>query len=209
MPTRSIKVKLIVSRRDGGQPLRRALWSTHEAVNAATRYYEERLLLMRGEAYRLGEEEITQSSVMDSLTELIKQAVLRNGGTPGDDNEDAVTLLRQLYEHIVPSSIEKDGTAQAAAAYIGPLTDPASQGFWGVYDKLARQKPNWVTLVDEDDGLAVFKLAVDDTEALAVAKAWLSTPNANEWMSDTGSPATWMRQARKGEAEWPDLGLWA
>jgi hypothetical protein len=33
MPTRSIKVKLIVSRRDGGQPLRRALWSTHEAAH--------------------------------------------------------------------------------------------------------------------------------------------------------------------------------
>jgi hypothetical protein len=89
----------------------------------------------------------------------------------------------------VPSSIEEDGTAQAENAYIGPLTDPASQGFLGVYDKLARQRPNWVTLVDEDDGSAVFKLAVDDAEALAVAKAWLSTPNANEWMSDTGSPA--------------------
>ena len=129
MPTRSIKVKLIVSRKDDGQPLRRALWTTHEAVNAATRYYEERLLLMRGEAYRLGDEEITQASVVDSLNDLIKQAVSRNGGTPADNNKDAVTLLRQLYEYIVPSSIEKDGTAQAANAYIGPLTDPESKGF--------------------------------------------------------------------------------
>ena len=83
MPSRLIKVKLIFSRNDVGQPLRRALWSTHEAVNAATRYYEERLLPMRGEAYRLGEEEIAQSNVMDSFTELIKQAVSRNGGTCG------------------------------------------------------------------------------------------------------------------------------
>jgi len=88
---------------------------------------------------------------------LIKQAVSSNGGTPGDNNEDAVTLLPQLYEYIVPSSIEEDGTGQAANSYIGPLTDPASLGFPSVYDKFARQKPNLVTLVDEDDGSAVFR----------------------------------------------------
>ena len=88
---------------------------------------------------------------------MIKQAVASNGGTPGDNNEDALTLLPQLYEYIVPSSIEEEGTGQAASSYIGQLTDPASLGFQNVYDKFARRKPNLVTLVDEDDGSAVFR----------------------------------------------------
>ena len=51
MPTRSIQVKLVLARGDGGKPLRQSLWATHAAVNEATKFYEQTLLLMRGESH--------------------------------------------------------------------------------------------------------------------------------------------------------------
>lgn len=192
MPIRSIRVKLVVPRGDDGRPLRQSLWATHDAVNAATKFYEQRLLLMRGQSYVTADGEVGEEAVLDELRLLIGEAKVRNGGEDDGQYHEEIKLLRSLYERIVPSSIGANGTAQAAGAFIGPLTDPESKGFLGVYDKLARPIPNWVSLVE-----------AQDQSALSVANAWLTSPNAETWMSDTGSPAGWLRLARKDDPEWP------
>ena len=148
MPTRSIKVKLFLPRGEAGQSLRQSLWATHAAINAATRFYEQQLLLMRSESYVTGDEEVEEAAVNDGVRQLVREARARNGGAGDTMDDEAVTLLRKLYERIVPSSIGEDGTAQASNAFIGPLTDPWSLGFLGVYDKLERPVPNWVSLVE-------------------------------------------------------------
>ena len=66
MPTRSIQVKLVVPRGDEGRPLRQSLWATHDAVNAATKFYEQRLLLMRGESYVTANGEVGEAAVMNN-----------------------------------------------------------------------------------------------------------------------------------------------
>ena len=192
MPTRSIQVKLVVPRGPDGLPLRQSLWATHKAVNAATHFYESRLLLMRGDSYVSGENEIEKTAVINELRALIEAARDRNGVSGGAVGDEVIALLRKLYEHLVPSSVGKDGTAQAANAFIGPLTDPESQGFLGVFHKLSRPVPNWVALV-----------AAEDPSALSVANDWLKSSNSDAWMDDTGSPAGWVRLARKGDPEWP------
>ena len=63
MPTRSIKVKLFLPRGEAGQSLRQSLWATHAAINAATKFYEQQLLLMRGESYVTGDEEVEEAAV--------------------------------------------------------------------------------------------------------------------------------------------------
>ena len=51
MPVRSFNLKLVVPRGSDDRMLREALWTTHAEVNAATRYYEERLLCLRAMPY--------------------------------------------------------------------------------------------------------------------------------------------------------------
>jgi hypothetical protein len=192
MPTRSIQVKLVVPRGDEGRPLRQSLWATHDAVNAATKFYEQRLLLMRGESYVTADDEVSQGVVLDELRLVIGEAKVRNGGENDGQHDEEIKLLRNLYERIVPSSIGEKGAAQAAGAFIGPLTDPESKGFLGVYEKLERPIPNWVSLAE-----------AEDPSALSIANEWLHSPNSQTWMSDTGSPAGWVRLARKDDPEWP------
>ena len=192
MPTRSVQVKLVVPRGGDDKLLRQSLWATHAAVNDATKYYEQRLLLMRGDSYVTGDGEVEKEAVVDELRELVREAKIRNGAVDNGSDDEAVNLLRNLYERIVPSSIGEDGTAQAANAFIGPLTDPESRGFLGIYEKLERLVPNWVSLVK-----------AESPTALEVANDWLNSPNSATWLSDTGRPAGWVRLARKGDPEWP------
>ena len=51
MPVRSFNLKLVVPRGSDDRMLREALWTTHAEVNAATKYYEERLLCLRAMPY--------------------------------------------------------------------------------------------------------------------------------------------------------------
>ena len=116
MPTRSIKVKLFLPRGEAGQSLRQSLWATHAAINAATKFYEQQLLLMRGESYVTGDEEVEEAAVNGGVRQLVREARARNGGAGDTTDDEAVILLRKLYERIVPSSIGEDGTAQATGA---------------------------------------------------------------------------------------------
>ena len=108
MPTRSIQVKLVVPRGQDGLPLRHSLWATHDAVNAATHFYESHLLLMRGDSYVMGESEIEKTAVINELRALIEAARKRNGVSGGEVDDEAIALLRKLYEHLVPSSVGKN-----------------------------------------------------------------------------------------------------
>jgi hypothetical protein len=172
--------------------LRRSLWATHVAVNAATKFYEQRLLLLRGDSYVTGDGEVAKETVVDELKMLINAARERNGDADDGTDDEPIELLRKLYERIVPSVIGEDGSAQVAGAFIGPLTDPDSKGFLGVFEKLDRPIPNWVSLVE-----------AEDPSALEVATDWLKSSNSETWMNDTGSPAAWVRLARKDDPEWP------
>src|SRR5207244_1104970 len=40
-------------------------------------------------------------------------------------------------------------------------------------------------------------------EAVDAANEWLTGDDAAAWLKDTGSPATWVRLARKGDPAWP------
>jgi len=111
--------------------------------------------------------------------------------SPGID-ADIITILGRLYAAIVPSVIGDEGSAQAANAYLSPLTDVASEGFMEASRKLDRPLPNWLALVDSAPA-----------SALEAANAWFKAATSAEWRSDTGSPATWWRKARLGDATWP------
>ena len=51
--------------------MRQSLWATHDAVNAATKFYEQRLLLMRGESYFTADGEVGEAAVLDELRKII------------------------------------------------------------------------------------------------------------------------------------------
>ncbi len=192
MATRAIKLKLVVPRQEKRLDAARALWTTHEAINEAVAYYELLLLLMRGESYATAEGDVSGDSAREQLLGLARKAQRRNTGRRYGSDGEVVELLRRLYEAMVPSAAGKKGSAQSANAFIGPLTDPDSEGFQDVFKKLERPVPNWLTAVE-----------TDDPEALPVASAWLDTEAARQWFGDTGSPPRWVRLARKGDSTWP------
>ncbi len=73
MPTRAIKLKLVVPRKPRQLDSARNLWTTHAVINAAVNYYETHLLAMRGEAYLSpDDEEIARASVQGDLDQLIR-----------------------------------------------------------------------------------------------------------------------------------------
>jgi hypothetical protein len=67
MPTRSIILKLVVPRRPDRLDAARALWSTHQAINEAVAYYEQRLLWLRGMSYRTADGPVPTEEVVESL----------------------------------------------------------------------------------------------------------------------------------------------
>ncbi|HJU20621.1 MAG TPA: type V CRISPR-associated protein Cas12b [Stellaceae bacterium] len=204
MPVRSINLKLIVPRGVTGVDLRQSLWDTHAAVNAATRYYEERLLPLRGLLYELRADDtsqnerrqVPQAEVERQALALAREAQRANLARAGSANaslgsdQDVLTALQRLYAHIAPDETG-EASAQAANAFLSPLCDPRSKGFGAAADKLDRPRPNWLTMAD------------DDPQLLDAANAWFASDASRDWRSDTGSPPAWVRAAREGKPEWP------
>ena len=58
MPVRSINLKMVVPRGRHDDGSAAALWTTHKAVNAGTRYYEELLLALRQRSYQADTETV-------------------------------------------------------------------------------------------------------------------------------------------------------
>lgn len=194
MPTRSIKLKLIVPRGPEARHARQALWTTHREINHAVHYYEQMLLTMRGEAYTLPNGEIvTEETVKGHLQNLIREAYARNGRVDELSDEDIIaaqTSLRALYEAIIPSSIGEKGNAQNANAFLSPLTDNASQGLLAVFDKIVSPPP-WL------DGVRN-----GEADAFDAANKWLESEDGQGRLRATGAPPTWVRQARAGSQDW-------
>jgi len=185
--------------------LRESLWTTHAEVNAATRYYEERLLCLRAASYEIASATETNGRRVVTLEEAEEAALCmaraaqrsnlaRDGSVtkvPGTDSE-VLAAMRDLYRLIAPEETG-EGSAQNANGYLSPLTDPNSQGFSAAAGKLERPRPNWLTIADDDPAL------------LDTANAWLASGVSLAWRNDTGSPAGWLRAARSGKPTWPGL----
>lgn len=197
MPTRSIQVRLIVPRGQNATALRQSLWTTHAATNEATDYYERRLLLLRGQGYAVTDRTVSEAEIRQKALRLARDAQRRNRSSLEGSDEEILDLLRRLYEHIVPTAITLDAAAQNANAqnanaFLGPLTDRESKGFLLVFEKLKRPRPDWLELVEEDH-----------PGALEAAGQWWASEEAEVWRSDTGSPPSWLRLARKSDPGWP------
>jgi len=146
MPVRSYNLKLVVPRGSADRTLREALWTTHAEVNAATRYYEERLLRLRAEPYEVTErterrivglEEAETAALCMARTAQrvnLDRAGSDTANIPGTEG-DVLAAMRNLYHLIAPEKTG-EGSAQAANGYLSPLTDPTSQGFATAAGKL-------------------------------------------------------------------------
>ena len=182
--TRSIKLKLIVPRDQAHADLRRCLWATHDAVNRAAAYYERLLVLVRGRAYLTEDGRIDEGAVVGDLLRLARAAQERNGREGEGGDGELLDLLRALYVDIVPSAEGEDGTAQAANAFLSPLTDKDSRGFLEVFDKIA-DPPNWRAAARDGEA-----------EAFEAARAWLGSALGRRRLRATGAPGRWMRLAK-------------
>jgi hypothetical protein len=162
MPVRSINLKLIVPRSEHGESLRRSLWTTHDEVNAATRYYDQQLLNLRAAIYesvtteekRFVSQEEAEATALAAAREAQRANMERAdaaGNQPGSDAE-IVAAVQSLYRLLVPAETGA-GSAQDANGYLSPLTDPASRGFGAAAEKLERPRPNWLAMPDDDPGL--------------------------------------------------------
>jgi hypothetical protein len=190
MATRAINLKLLVSRK-GERCEAKSLWVTHREVNLATRHYEQLLLALRQRAYLLGADQVAVATVTDAATKLANKAIQRNGKLPLADASEALALLQQLYQAMVPSSTGDKGSAQDAGGFVSPLIDPKSEGFASVFEKVANP-PNWVSGVR--DGLV---------DAFDAAYAWLDSSAGQQRLKATGAPPAWVRQVRKNDKLWP------
>ena len=147
---------------------------------------------MRGAAYETAAGRVGEDQVVAKLLELARAAQKRAGHNPVGSDQEIVDLLRQLYIDIVPSAIGEEGDAQAANAFLSPLTDPKSRGFLDVFEKIG-EAPNW--LAAARDG---------EAEAFDAALLWLDSDAGRRRLRATGSPAGWMRlaKAKPQSTEW-------
>jgi hypothetical protein len=197
MPTRAIKLKLIVSRPSdmAERHLAQSLWHTHAVVNAAVHAYESALLLMRGTSYLKGDGQMVgEAEIQQNLEALVVAAQQRNGaaqrGTQPGLTEQIAADLRALYEAMVPSSVGQDGSAQSSGAFVGPLLAQHSAGFESIFAKLD-DLPDWLEGVRNGDA-----------EAFDAANAWAASDDGLARQRATGSPPTWVRRLREGRADW-------
>lgn len=191
MPIRSLKLKLVVPRQPDRLDAARSLWTTHAVINEAVRYYETRLLLMRGQRYLDRDGWKGEAEVRQDLTALVQAAQASNAVTEPLDAAAALPLLAQLYTAIVPSALGEKGTAQNANRYLGPLTDPVSRGELDVFAKLA-EPPVWVDAVRAGEPLGFEQ-----------ATTWLASPAGQARLRMTGAPPAWAKAAQAADPTWP------
>ena len=193
MALRTIQLRLVVPKKPEKNQQTLALWATHDTINRAAGYYEQQMVLIRQREYETENGIVSAAEVSVELARLVRAASPLGKAPTGDDLNEACTLLRELYEHIVPSTIDGGkGSAQDAGAYIGPLFDSKSKGFLGVFEKLARHRPNW--LGDLDGRRERF---------LVAGNAWKSTTEGEARTKKAGANSRWLKEADKGSKSWP------
>jgi hypothetical protein len=194
MPIRSVKFKLVIPRKHAALQTARDLWHTHSLINEGTAYYEALLLEMRGLEYVLESGvSVSNHEVARRLESRIHEARQRNGQTthlPPEHFATICTMLRKLYEAIVPSSVGGNGIAQKGNEYLGPLTDPESKGFLSIFEKIECPPP-WF------DGVRA-----GDPVAYVAAEEWARSPLGEARLQPSGSPPVWVRKFRNGNPDW-------
>ncbi|MGC8724844.1 MAG: type V CRISPR-associated protein Cas12b [Acidobacteriota bacterium] len=194
MPTRTVKFKVFVPR--DGKPdsvdARRALWATHEFVNQAAAFYEELLLEMRqGEVLRLDAEGKETIEPASRWSDGLRQR-LRSRGCEEPLIEEALPVLRRLYESVVRSSLKPDtGSAQDGRTYHSPLVDRTSKGGESRRHKMNLFEP-------------LFKRLGEPAEEWESLAKEIIDANPQTLLSATGSPPTWVRRYRRQEPGWAE-----
>ena len=163
MPSRAIRLGVVVQRSIAAIALRAAIWLTHEEINLAAAEFEALLLYMRGRCYEIrvkttaqfcaGSPEdfvlVDEKTVRRDAMRFFRAAQKRNGGKGGKDAEIR-GLMRGLYEAIIPSAAlgedgePEKGTAQASCAFIRNLTLAGSEGNMNCVP-IAQAVPAWLT----------------------------------------------------------------
>lgn len=147
MAVRSMKLKMKTNTGQDSIHLRKALWRTHRLVNEGIAYYMDLLTLFRQDV--IGDK--TKEEIQSELLQKIREQQRNNGSLKeiGSDQE-ILTLLRQLYELIIPSAIGESGDAnQLGNKFLYPLVDPNSQAGKGT--SKAGRKPRWKRMQEEGD----------------------------------------------------------
>lgn len=155
MAVRSIKLKLKTKSGESSLPLRLGLWKTHELFNDGVAYYMRQLILIRQDSYHLnspnGVQLISNEEVQEEIIKKVREQQVNNGwqGESGADTE-ILSLLRQLYELLVPSAIGAKGDSQSLSRkFLSPLVDPESEGGKGIAK--AGRKPRWKKMQEDGD----------------------------------------------------------
>lgn len=197
MPTRSVNLKMILDRSAKGDGVRRALWTTHAAVNEAVAEIERVLLLCRGESYVNSDGEVVpRERVRKQALALARRAQKNNGRTSktGTDGE-ILDALRKLYESIVPScKIDTEGrpakgdAKQIGNSFASPLMDAKSEGFQSVFDKILDPPPKWIGEMDAGK---------PGWEKHSIA--WARSEESQRLQRAPGSPSAWVRRLRKDQ----------
>lgn len=182
MPTRSIKLKIVVPRKQDTEStaLRRDLWTTHRYVNEAVAYYEELLLEMRQDdvlLHRDGAETLVPAAEWsERLRNRLAGRHLEHGAI-----EKALVAFKELYREVIPSAVAgKEGNAQAANAFVSPLLGDGSNG--GVANNAAYG--HWLPLLGHSTA---------PPEQLLDFAATLATTLPAEAWTFSGSPPGWLK----------------
>jgi hypothetical protein len=194
MPTRTIKLKMILPQSERGRGARLDLWTTHTVVNEAVKRIENVLLFCRGNSYVDTEGNMHCRDEVRSQAIRYARDIQRENGHPDEGDDDRIlVLLRCLYEKIIPSSVKpKTGDAQHARGFVRPLMSPASKGGCHQAASILDPLPEWVTM--KSCGQAGWETA---------SRAWATSSQAIQLMSSTGRKPTWTKQYQQGEY-WQD-----
>lgn len=140
MATRSIKLKIALGRGEQLRHERQAIWTTHELFNQGVHYYMTWLMRLRQQPLD------DPDAPNDDILPYARDAQRSNGkdDLPGSD-EEVRTLLRRLYEELVPSAVGKSGGAsQTGRDYLSLLVDPHSIGGLGL--SKSGRRPGWQSM---------------------------------------------------------------
>lgn len=195
MPIRSINLKMILDRSEGGQGLRESLWLTHQVVNEAVAEIERVLLLCRGRAYSYGEDEVMSAAQVQEQTLTFAREIQKgNAKSDAGSDSDVLEALGGLYEALVPSVLlddkgnPLDGNAQAAGGFASPLMDATSEGFQGIFSEILDRLPSWVeNMVRETAGWEQ-----ESTD-------WLKTTESQQLQNAAHRPSRWVKRLRASE----------
>lgn len=195
MATRSINLKLVLNRGTEGKALRQNLWTTHAIINKAVAELEQVLLLCRGRGYWTGEDEAVSAEKVQRKALAFARKIQKANGKPnaGTDAE-VLAALQGFYEALVPSVLTdengnpREGDAQAAGGFAGPLMDAKSEGFLSIFEKILDPPPAWIAKMEK--GEKGWEME---------SKKWLESEESQRLQYASGSPPSWVRRLRNGQ----------